>query len=807
MIFWGGWMLKMKKLVLALILMLLVVPCQAKIISVDDDGPADFSSIQAAIDFAEDSDIIVVKAGTYNQNIFFNGRAVTVTSQDPDNLSVVQSTIITVSSGYSVTFDFGEGSDSVLTGFTITGRGIYCYSTAPTISKNIIRDCQGCGIYGEFGAAPIIVNNTIRSNGKAGIFQCDGPIRANTISQNALGIDSCDGPVAGNTISKNSNTNPGYGGGLSFCNGEITGNVIIDNYASSLGGGLHGCGGSISHNIIAGNKAGASGGGLYNCNEPIRNNTIVGNMAGQSGGAIRNCPGIVSNNIIAFNRASSIGGIYGLCDNSYNNFWMNEVGNVGGGATAGPGDIVTDPLFAVNGYWDTNGTTGTSDDFWVGGDYHPKSQVGRWDPSSKTWTADGVTSDCIDAGDPGSDWTGELWPHGRKINIGAYGGTAQASMSLSSVGNPADLNNDDWIGYQDLGMLVDKWQSDDVPLAEDLNKDGIVNFEDFGTLAASWQQQAVSQTPPIPNPMTWATPPHATSPYSIAMVATTAASTDGSGVEYYFEDRWYPEFNSGWISFEPGEEAMWEDVNLSPNTLYWYRVKARNTYNLIETDWSPLGSATTLREDVTPPTPNPMTWATKPYATLSTSIRMVASTASDPSGVQYYFECTSHPAYSSGWQASPEYTVTGLTTQGLYSFVVRARDTSPNYNTTLDSLLVTVDLKPPTPNPMQWATGGEPRKVYHGGGAFDYWAEMKAAEATDESGVEYRFVCSDGNFSSGGTGDDGPRWRNESNVDGDPREYKVRIGQQSYYVTFYVIARDRSPNQNATGRSSAEPWK
>ncbi len=42
---------------------------------------------------------------------------------------------------------------------------------------------------------------------------------------------------------------------------------------------------------------------------------------------------------------------------------------------------------------------------------------------------DDVTSPCIDAGDPNSDWTGETWPHGGRINMGAYGGTREASMS------------------------------------------------------------------------------------------------------------------------------------------------------------------------------------------------------------------------------------------------------------------------------------------------------------------------------------------------------------------------------------------
>jgi hypothetical protein len=50
---------------------------------------------------------------------------------------------------------------------------------------------------------------------------------------------------------------------------------------------------------------------------------------------------------------------------------------------------------------------------------------------------DDVTSRCIDAADPGADWTAEPWPHGKRLNMGAYGGTAQASMSLSVFGTDA----------------------------------------------------------------------------------------------------------------------------------------------------------------------------------------------------------------------------------------------------------------------------------------------------------------------------------------------------------------------------------
>ena len=81
--------------------------------------------------------------------------------------------------------------------------------------------------------------------------------------------------------------------------------------------------------------------------------------------------------------------------------------------TWGNGNINTDPLFA-------------DPDI---GNFHLKSQAGRWDPNSESWVIDDVTSPCIDAGDPNSDWTSEIWPHGERINMGAYGGIQEASMS------------------------------------------------------------------------------------------------------------------------------------------------------------------------------------------------------------------------------------------------------------------------------------------------------------------------------------------------------------------------------------------
>jgi hypothetical protein len=774
----------MGKILATLIAVLVVVPCLGKTITVDDDGPATYKTIQAALDNSWRGDVIVVKRGTYREQITFNGRAVTVRSEDPDDPGVVQATVITGASGAAVTFDFNEGDGSVLEGFTVTGRGIQCLGTSPTISKNVIRNCEGAGITGRGGATPTIIGNSIIANRQEGVYGCDGLIQGNTISQNTAGLAFCNGPIQDNIITENT-----LAGGLYYCNGQIVGNLISGNHAESSGGGLSNCSGDIRNNIIAGNRAGRQGGGLYNCTKSVINNTIVGNIAVDQGGGLSLCSGIVRNNIIAFNNAPLGGGLCGPSNNTYNAFCQNNGGNFGGGSGTGVGDIVTNPQFARDGRWETNGTADSGDDFWVDGDYHVKSQTGRWDPAEEWWMLDSVTSYCIDAGNPSSDWSAELWPHGQRINLGAYGGTPQASMSPSDLGNVADLNHDAQVGPADLKRIGQKWPLVEDLLAEDLSRDGRVNLTDFAILGQNWRSGPPRVIAPIPNPMTWATKPYATGPYTVAMVATTATCTDGTSVEYWFEDYFHPEYNSGWLSFGAGQEPRWQDKDLSAESTYWYRVKARNKGNHMETQWSERAAVQTLQEDLTAPTPNPMTWETEPFRVSAGKVRMVATQASDTSGVEYQFECTSNAAYSSAWQDSRTYEVSSLP-KGHYAFEVRARDKSPNHNATSYSKEVSLDLQPPTPDPMKWEI--EPYQVNIGGGTFDYCATMKAVEATDDvAGVEYFFQCTtDARYSSA--------WQTS-------REYTVKVGRAGQYHRFRVMARDTSPSHNETAYSSELP--
>ncbi len=86
--------------------------------------------------------------------------------------------------------------------------------------------------------------------------------------------------------------------------------------------------------------------------------------------------------------------------------------NVQGGFP-GQGNIDVDPLFV-----DPENE-----------DYHLKSAAGRWNPFSQNWVIDQQSSLCIDAGDPSTPVGLERFPNGDRINMGAYGGTPEASLS------------------------------------------------------------------------------------------------------------------------------------------------------------------------------------------------------------------------------------------------------------------------------------------------------------------------------------------------------------------------------------------
>ncbi|MCF7958618.1 MAG: hypothetical protein K9M57_09250 [Phycisphaerae bacterium] len=157
--------------------------------------------------------------------------------------------------------------------------------------------------------------------------------------------------------------------------------------------------------------------------------------------------------------------IYGFANVNYSNIE---------GGYIGTGNIDIDPLFVDP----------------AEGDFHLKSQAGRWDETAQSWVKDNVTSPCIDAGDPASDWHSELWPHGGRSNMGAYGNTTEASMSGDETkGCIADLNYDGQVNIIDFSMLSNKWMLEQVLLKEDMDRNGLVSLPDAALLCKHWLWQ------------------------------------------------------------------------------------------------------------------------------------------------------------------------------------------------------------------------------------------------------------------------------------------------------------------------------
>jgi hypothetical protein len=112
-------------------------------------------------------------------------------------------------------------------------------------------------------------------------------------------------------------------------------------------------------------------------------------------------------------------------------------------------------------------------------------------------------------------------------------------------------------------------------------------------------------------------------------------------------------------------------------TTYYWRIDEENGEG---TTTGTVWSFTT--GDLDAPTPNPMTWSIAPNATDISSIIMTATTASDVSGVQYYFANITDPNHDSNWVSSPVWIDTGLTNNTKYSYKVKARDMSASHNET-----------------------------------------------------------------------------------------------------------------------------
>ena len=301
--------------------------------------PDNYSTIQDAIDSAFIGDVIVVRAGTYVENIDFMGKAITVESESGAALTVIDGS----QSGSVVLFNKGEGALSVLEGFTLT-NGSGTFAAAP------FNDYCGGAIFCDY-SFPTIRNNVIDTN--SAVYGGGVCFSQSTAAE-----------FVGNRVSNNTAT-AGAGIFCRYSNATIAGNIISNNNAGYGGGGVA-CwltsAPTLVNNIIHSNTAGSGGGGAvraYNKSEPVLvNNTIVGNVADRGNGHALFCKnGIVTvTNSILWDNESAEGSVVWVEHTSTPSSLTISHSNLEGGQSAvyiAPGNtlnwnagmIDSDPLF------------------------------------------------------------------------------------------------------------------------------------------------------------------------------------------------------------------------------------------------------------------------------------------------------------------------------------------------------------------------------------------------------------------------------------------------------------------------------
>jgi predicted outer membrane repeat protein len=258
----------------------------------------------------------------------------------------------------------------------------------------------------------------------------------------------------------NSNSTNGMGGSLAlgiYANVSINKTTFESNRAN-LGSAVFNMTEALKMErcIMVGNWAVNTGSAVYGSEKGLlqmNNCTLSGNLSDQ-GTSVAGLNSVIVRDSIVWDQSAFVMG------DKINITYSNVQGSW---SELGEGNITADPCFAEPGYWDPNGTIeDPNDDFWIDGDYHLKSQAGRWDPNNQSWVKDDVTSPCIDSGDPNSPVGFEPFPNGGIINMGAYGGTAEASKSY--FGEPVcetiiagDINGDCKVDFKDFQLIALHW--------------------------------------------------------------------------------------------------------------------------------------------------------------------------------------------------------------------------------------------------------------------------------------------------------------------------------------------------------------
>jgi hypothetical protein len=391
---------------------------------------------------------------------------------------------------YHVVTGSGKDVTSMLDGFTITGGnadgllpydhggGMYNYKSSPTLTNcTFSGNSAGAGGGGMYNvdSSPMLadcafsVNSTTGSGG--GMYN-DGSnpallncmLSGNSALRGGGGMynDRSSPTLTNCTFTENSGEGDGGGGMYNEESSPMLADCAFsDNSTTGSGGGMYNDSSSpaLLNCMFGGNSAMGSGGGMYNryTSQPSLTNCIFSGNSARNGGGMENLntsrPTLFNCTFSANFAAIAGGGISNIQDGQ--SMLVNCIlwGSTRGAIRGSTSEVIEGSASVsysdVEGGWPGEGNINAAPYFVDpnNGDYHLKSQDGRWDQAGGSWVIDETSSPCIDAGDPNNPVGLERFPNGGRINMGAYGGTPEASLSprqlpllpgQASNPNPAD---------------------------------------------------------------------------------------------------------------------------------------------------------------------------------------------------------------------------------------------------------------------------------------------------------------------------------------------------------------------------------
>lgn len=246
--------------------------------------PAQYPTIQAAMDAARNGDVVSVAAGRYVERIVFSGRATYAVEGAGAGLTVIDGG----QAGTTVTF---TSSSATLRGVTVTGGRNYQYDGGGILldgGSPVVEDCvvegnvagSGAGIAIAAGT-PVIRRNVVREN----VEGCGSGCQGGGI---LVGFWVTGSPQIVENLVERNTSERGAGIAVESGNPLIERNVVRDNLGDPINGGTQGGEGiyvgaaaELVGNLVEGNERGGIVVGTLFSSDIVLlvNNTVVGNGA------------------------------------------------------------------------------------------------------------------------------------------------------------------------------------------------------------------------------------------------------------------------------------------------------------------------------------------------------------------------------------------------------------------------------------------------------------------------------------------------------------------------------------------------